>query len=165
MLFAALQAPGCVVGWMQKYKPEQLRSLVRSVDIAEVPRYLAIRPDPITWEGITQKVFSYCHGDRERIKREIALFARLWRRFAKVFLTQNHQDEYNSIKHGLRATSVPTSVYVALQEELGKPANIEDAQRIGGGQFGSSFFVRSRNRTAAGYPEAAEVISPLGTLR
>jgi hypothetical protein len=32
-------------------------------------------------------------------------------------------------------------MYVALQEGPGKPANIEDAQKVGGGQFGSSFFV------------------------
>jgi hypothetical protein len=141
LLFAALQAPGCVVGWMLKYRIEQLRTLVRSVDTADVPRYLAVVPDPFTWEGITQEIFSRCDGDPERINREKARFARIWRGFAKEFLTQNHHDEYNSIKHGLRVASGPTSVYIALQEGLGKPANIEDAQKVGGGQFGSSFFV------------------------
>jgi hypothetical protein len=150
LLFAGLQAPGCVVGWMQKYSLEQLRTLVRSVDTTEVPRYLAVRPDPFTWEGIVQEVFSYCQGDQERIEREIALFAGLWRRFAEEFLTRNHQDEYNSIKHGLRAASGPTSMYVALQEGPGEPANIEDAQKIGGGQFGSSFFVPKEIRKPDG---------------
>ena len=29
VLFAALQAPGCIAGWLHKYKPEALRDLAR----------------------------------------------------------------------------------------------------------------------------------------
>lgn len=141
LLFAALQAPGCVVGWMHKYKNEQLRALVRSVDGTEVPRYLAVTPDPYTWEGVSNVVFSLVNGDTEKIEQEIANFGGLWRRFATDFLAQNHIDEYNSIKHGLRMISGATSIHVALQEGPGVPASIEDAERLSGGEFGSSIFV------------------------
>lgn len=56
LLFATLQAPGCVVGWMLKYWPRQLRDLVASVDGSEVPKYLEVRPEPYTWEGVAEKL-------------------------------------------------------------------------------------------------------------
>lgn len=55
ILFAALQAPDCVVGWMQRYDTESLRDLVRSVDRRK-PRYLKVKPKPYTWEGISAKI-------------------------------------------------------------------------------------------------------------
>lgn len=141
LLFSALQAPGCVVGWMLKYKSEQLRSLVRSVGTTEVPRYLAVTPAPYTWEGVSRVIFSCAEGDMEKIEQAIAQFGGLWRRFATDLLDPIHIAEYNSIKHGLRIISGPTSLYIALQEGPGKPASIEDAEKLSGGQFGSSSFV------------------------
>ncbi|MGH3144953.1 MAG: hypothetical protein ACRDTR_04035, partial [Rubrobacter sp.] len=48
LLFAGLQAPDCVVGWMQEYAMGDLRELADSVG-GQPPRYLRIRPKPWMW--------------------------------------------------------------------------------------------------------------------
>ncbi len=112
LMFAAIQAPDCVVGWMQRYRMEQLRSLVSSAKRlgGGKLRYAKVKPTeagarPYTLKGIADMMVGGAwHGEEDAAKtrREFGL---LWQRFAEDFLKEHNQDEYNSFKHGLRTSA------------------------------------------------------------
>lgn len=141
LLFAGLQAPDCVVGWMQEYVTGDLRDLVGSVG-GEVPRYLRIRPDTWTWEGIARSVFAPCYGRADDVDEVAALFGRFFSRLAREFLSKRHADEYNSIKHGLRLTPGATEMNIAFQME-DKPGTFGGFKPLIEGKHGHRFYVRN----------------------
>ena len=156
LLFAGLQAPGCVIGWIQQYAPGDLRELVGRVG-GEPPRYLRLRPDPFTWQGIAETVFSPCYGEWENVEEMVALFGRFWARLAREFLTEQHADEYNSIKHGLRLTPKlgGTVITVAFPDDNGDPPPSSEFVPIIMGNYGNRFYVRK----VIARPEGAQHLS------
>lgn len=141
LLFAGLQAPGCVIGWMQEYATGDLRELVGSVG-GEPARYLKIRPELWTWEGIARAVFAPCYGRADDVEEVAALFGRFFSRLAREFLAERHAVEYNSIKHGLRLTPGATQIRVAFQEE-GEPGSFSEFEPVIEGGHGHRFYVRN----------------------
>jgi hypothetical protein len=156
LLFATLQAPDCHVGWMQIYMPANLRNVVKALDPmlaergddrdrarhrhAQLLQHLKIRPRA-TWEGVSATVNLVPGDDEERAKRVRVNFANLWRGFAKDFVNQNFTDEYNSIKHGLRAGSGGFDMAIGLQASEDEPAPPEAMHWLGGSEHGSSFYM------------------------
>lgn len=156
LLFSALQAPDCVVGWMQAYTPAELRDLVRAVDPTVVkrgdectralelrerlPAYMKVRPR-LTLEGISEVVNLVPGDDEERAEKVRENFAGLWRRFGRDFVKPVFTDEYNSIKHGLRSSSGGFYATVGLERVPGEPAPAEATHPLGGSEHGSSFFM------------------------
>ncbi len=168
LLFATLQAPDCLVGWMQIYMPVKLRELVKALDPmlaergddrdrarhrhAQLSQHLKVRPRA-TWEGVSATVNLVPGDDEERAKRVRENFANLWRGFGKDFVNQNFTDEYNSIKHGLRAGSGGFDMAIGLQASEGEPAPPEAMHSLGGSEHGSSFFMA---RTFVEWPAQKE---------
>ncbi len=156
LLFAALQAPDCVVGWMQVYTPARLRDLVKALDPflaglgddrdgarqrhETLRSHLKVRP-LLTWAGVSETVNLVPGEDREHATRVRNEFAGLWRRFAKDFVNQNFTDEYNSIKHGLRVGAGGFDFAIGLQQSPDEPAPPEAMVSLGGSEHGSSFFM------------------------
>lgn len=115
LVFAALQARHCVVGWMQMYTPAELRRLVKAAGLSwkrderdemrayrdRVLPYVWLKPREFLWGGISKALIRPT-GEEEHVAKIQGLFAGLWKRFAKDFLNDSFTDEYNSIKHGLR---------------------------------------------------------------
>jgi transcriptional regulator with XRE-family HTH domain len=141
LLFASLQAPDCVVGWMQRYNANSLRVLVRSVDRARHP-YLKVKPVPYTWEGIAAEIISAPPNYDGTFARLQDLFGGLWRRLAGEYLDQDRSEEYNNIKHGGRPGTGATDFYVqrGFEETPGEPAPPERMRGLDGSEVGSSFF-------------------------
>src|SRR5215207_7738889 len=95
LLLATLQAPHCMVGWMQAYSPAELRKLVRSVDPGlwgsgegrkemssyreRILPYVWVKPRSYLWEGISRTIHMPT-ADKEQVERTTGLFADLWRR-------------------------------------------------------------------------------------
>jgi hypothetical protein len=155
LLFASLQAPGCVVGWMQAYTPAKLRRLVGSVDPMLADRskrdemrayrqqvlpYIWLRPRAFFWHDIS-KALNRPTGEEERVAKAQKLFADLWRRFAKDFLNESFVDEYNSIKHGFRAEAGGFYFSIGPEEVPGEPPPAEKMHLMGASEHGSSFFM------------------------
>jgi hypothetical protein len=139
LVFAGLQAPDCVVGWVQQYGQDDLRELVGSVG-GEPPRYLKILPKPWTWEGVARSVFAPCYGRADDVGEVVALFGRFFSRLAREFMNERHIDEYNSIKHGLRLTPGATGINIAFQVE-GKPGTFGEPEPLIEGAHGHRFWV------------------------
>jgi hypothetical protein len=144
LLCAIVQAPDCVIGWFLKYQNRELYDLVKKIDEGRII-YSKLRCHRVTWEVIAELVFTYLRtGEAEKDKSICDNFARLWRRFASDFLNTNHDFEYNSIKHGLRAKMGGFYLAIGAEDKPGVPAPPDRMRIMGSSEFGSSFFVPQR---------------------
>ena len=137
LLAAAVQAPQCPVGWLLKYQPRHLRSVVRKLKSGQ--RLRARLKQPISWLSLSKEVHRFELADTARSDRLKQLFARAWQRFAYDFLDDEGTQEYNSIKHGFRARSGGFKLSIGLEETPGVPAPPERMSVPEGSEFGTSF--------------------------
>lgn len=141
LLFATVQAPDCVIGWLHKYELGDLRNLIQKVQRGD-PILSKLRIQPITWQTIAYTVLTYLSlEDREQEKRIKDHFAAAWRHFAYDFSDEISNREYNSIKHGFRIRAGGFKVAIGKGEIWGISAPPERMQGLGGSDFGSSFFI------------------------
>lgn len=140
LLFAAIQAPDCVIGWLQKYKINQLRSLLKSINsYQKVLNKIDLKY--YTWEEISTTINIFNH-DNKNEKEEIQnCFGKLWRRISKEFLDKKSSREYNNIKHGFRIRPGGFNLAIGVQDSQGVPASPDKMKSLGGSKFGSTFFM------------------------
>jgi hypothetical protein len=140
LLGAIVQAPDCVPGWIQKYRPEHLDQLVEKISKGREV-YSKVRAERLTWQTlaeITLRCLSLSDKDKERRIKEG--FGRFWSRLAHEFLSDEIRAEYNSIKHGFRIGSRGSWIAMGEEEIPGVPCPPEKMQVVGGSEFGSTFF-------------------------
>jgi hypothetical protein len=143
-LCALVQAPDCVIGWFLKYQNRELYNLVRKINDGAII-YSKLKKHRVTWEVISELVFlNFKTGDEAKDERIQSNFARLWQHFAYDFLDEKSNDEYNSIKHGMRARMGGFYLAMGLEEVPGIPAPLERMETMANSEFGSSFFVAER---------------------
>lgn len=101
---AAGQAPHCAVGWMLAYRNDELLDIVRGMTTGRP----SIERDPTVADpslsALAKAVMSatpYDQGKRDSLAGD---FAKVWRRWASEFLDERATSEYNSFKHGMRAS-------------------------------------------------------------
>jgi hypothetical protein len=140
LLCAAVQAPGCVVGWIQKCQPGQLRSLVRKIQEGRHHLLNRLGLTVVNWQVLSETINLFSYEDASRLEESKRLFATLWARFASDFLNEYHIKEYNSIKHGFRARAGGFALAVGLEHEYGVPPPAEEMQMVGSSAFGTSFY-------------------------
>ena len=138
VLFASLQAPDCVVGWLPKYRQGDLNELVAAIGhrlvLTKVPLHA------VTWDGIVDvfhSPFQSFNRDAEPAIKKVV--ARLWQRLAADFLDPIRCDQYNTIKHGFRSQPGGVRVQIGNPVSVGNPPNIAKSFDLGGSEFGSSF--------------------------
>jgi hypothetical protein len=141
LLASLIQAPLCPLGWMLKYRTEDLTAVLRKLQSGE-QLYAQGNSFP-TWELLAGTCCPSLAGDdgvtaRPEHAGYPARFARLWQTFAAEFLERDFSDEYNSIKHGLRAGigGFQISIGVNPIADVPPPPPLP-AQ---GSEFGSSFY-------------------------
>lgn len=142
-LCAAVQAPECVVGWILKYQNRELFSAVRKIHNRQ-PIKSKLPVNRVSWDSIAAEIFKFINNDAEQYTRLHNSFARLWRRFAGDFLNERLDQEYNSIKHGLRIRMGGFNFSLGAQESLGVPAPPERMVSLVRSEFGSSFFTTEK---------------------
>lgn len=139
LLCALAQAPLSPLGWMLRYRNEELRAVVEAIDSERVfPHQLTA--DAVSWVLLSAIV----HGHIPEVAERLGLvdkFATFWGRMAHELLSDSHQDEYNALKHGLRVMPGGFSIAVGTEKVPGQRAAPEDMQSLGGSAFGSSFTV------------------------
>jgi hypothetical protein len=141
LLCAVVQAPNCVVGWVLKYQNKELFEVIRKISERR-PLYSRLKAKPVTWAVVADLIFSYLKtGDEDKDSRIRGSFARMWSRFASDYLNVSHTNEYNSIKHGMRAKMGGFYLSLGLQDNPGIPAPPDRMRVLGSSEFGSSFFV------------------------
>lgn len=141
LLCAALQAPDCVVGWVQKYQLGQLRNLVRRIDHGGPGPLNKWKQQNITWSVLSDHINMVSYPDPKKTAETKRLYAQLWRRFSYDFLNESHEREYNSLKHGFRGSLGGFAIRMGIEEEYGVPAPESAMGPVMGSEFGTSFYV------------------------
>jgi hypothetical protein len=145
LLFASIQAPHCVVGWLLKYSNADLLNVVKKFrDYNEI-----LHCFPITirgWDTLVELFFSgFDKEQKENLMPRIKGFALLWGQFSQDFLDSKFCDEYNSIKHGLRVYMGGFHLMIGPpQEQIGELTPIEKMETMAYSKFGTTFFVSER---------------------
>jgi|SRR3989304_1336452 len=139
LLFAAIQAPDCVIGWVHKYEIHHLKSLLEKVNQRQ---YINTKIDmaAITWKNLSNALLIFTLDDKEKEKRIKQKFAVAWQKLANDFLEPSFAPEYNSIKHGFRAKSGGFRVAMGRENQPGVPPPPENMHLWGESEFGSTFF-------------------------
>lgn len=143
-IFATIQAYDCVIGWFLKYTNKDLSDIAKKFRNGEkIFTKLAV---PMRgWKDFANMIFV---GVEEEQKGEflpkIEQFNYLWSRFAQDFLDDKLNDEYNSIKHGLRAYMGGIHVLMGLQDDYNTPAPPERMETVSYSEFGTTFFISEK---------------------
>lgn len=140
LLGAAVQAPKCVIGWMTKYRNSDLNRLVKRIQERR-PLLSIFIESTLSWDAIAKTIHSYLVlDDKEKESRVVGGYKKLWANFAGDFLDTANSQEYNSIKHGLRARPGGFWVSIGAEESPGVPAPKEKMALLGQSDYGSSFW-------------------------
>jgi len=137
---AFIQSPGCVYAWLAKCSTSTLRTVIERISKSDKTLYTYWNTQPLTWESITEIIFQWYCPETEKNKQTGLLFARLWQRLANEYLDQQHIDEYNSLKHGLRIKSGGFALAVGVEHEYGVPPPKEEMKTIGSSDCGTTYF-------------------------
>lgn len=137
VLMAALQAPHCPAAYFLKISNIELREIVESVQKNRAKFYSPHKKFDQTWEGIARAVLPFLIN-REAGEQKIKKFAGAWQRFAEEFLQESAVQEYNSLKHGLRAKAGGFYLSMSPERADGIPDESE-RKELGGSKYGSSF--------------------------
>ncbi|HEX7409523.1 MAG TPA: hypothetical protein VF515_17985 [Candidatus Binatia bacterium] len=141
LVFASLQAPGCIFGWLDKYKEDDLRQLVESVRLCG-PIRSTVRLEQVTWPGISAALHRYLElEDKAKETRIKEAYAQLWAWLAWDFQNPLVHREYNCIKHGMRVAKGGFHLSASIESTPGVPAAPEDMGSLGGSVFGTSCYL------------------------
>ncbi len=148
LLCATLQAPLCIVGWVQKCQTPQLRNLVRKIQEERHQIRNKLRLQQVTWNSISNVINLFSYENESRTQETKELFASLWSRFAYDYLDDHNIKEYNSIKHGFRARAGGFTLFAGIEHEYGVQPPPEEMTVMGGSEFGTSFYAAERIQNA-----------------
>lgn len=131
LIFAVLQAPHCPNLWLSRYKSEELFELVRrALNGDPFPSQIPLqRPG---FAGVVEAIWP-CFDEEKTRLTTIALI-----RHASRFESDLSRDEYNSLKHGLRANmgSFSLSFAPGFPDKMPEP---EDYIKISDSDRGCSY--------------------------
>lgn len=141
LIAAAVQAPWCVPAWIVKYRNSDLSEVIAGISKSR-PLLSVFGKERLSWPEVSRILHMWLQmedkGKETAIKDD---FARLWSRFAHDFLDIEFNQEYNSIKHGLRVRPGGFSLALGVQTQQGIPAPRENMVLLGKSEFGSSYLV------------------------
>jgi hypothetical protein len=144
LMFATIQAPDCVIGWILKYSNKDLEKVVDKFVKGEntTTNYI----DPIkNWTDVSNLIFSSLDDEQSTIFRsKIQGFAQLWGKFAKDFLDPLNKDEYNGIKHGLRIKMGGHHFLFGQHEHIEESVENQQWRTVSNSEFGTTFFTTEK---------------------
>ena len=143
LIAATVQAPNCPLGWMLAYKNHELKKVVQKIS-SESDIYTRLRIDYVSWERLANLIHSHVKVEENEKKSVSERFGFAWRGLASDFLDTNHEDEYNSAKHGLRVRSGGFSLSVGKTNVWGVSAPPDKMECLGGSEHGTTFFVKTK---------------------
>lgn len=140
LLGALVQAPDCVYAWLARCPTPTLRSVTERISKGDNALFSKWTEDVVTWDSVAKVVFQRYEPNTEKGEKTKKLYAELWRRLAAEYLNQDHIDEYNSLKHGLRVKAGGFTLKVGIEHEYAVPPPDEEMQTIGHSEFGTTYF-------------------------
>jgi hypothetical protein len=137
LLFAAVQAPHAVFGWLGAYEVRELRELARRA-LDGAPFLDGVGLTSTSFDAIAALILqNLVLPDKSReaaLKRE---FGACWARMAEDFVNDDIQAEYTAAKHGARLVSGGFGVSIGLEPAPGVRPPDSAMTNMGSSQFGS----------------------------
>lgn len=138
MLFATLQAPYCVVGWLQKYNRRDLLELINIVTENREFKLFKVFLKQNRWECISETINLFDVTTSEHRNDFICQFAKFWKLLAKDFIDDRQSAEYNSIKHGFRIEHGGFKLSIGKNTSSGHPTDTKGQMLLGSSKYGST---------------------------
>ena len=82
LLSATLQAPTCVVGWMQKYHISQVRKIIKNFNTYSHIENIQLKLNKMSWGEISDLIHRHSNSDPKRAQNTGELFSEFWNRLA-----------------------------------------------------------------------------------
>ena len=112
LIGACLQAPNCVFGYFSNCHNNGIREIAKSLLKKQRLKYTYASLEDYSWEGIIKAVYEPTPWVEE-CPETIDYVARAFEAMAEAYLSDWHRLEYNSLKHGMRVATGPTSFKMA----------------------------------------------------
>lgn len=134
LMFSIIQAPHYVTGWFHRYSNEDLRSLLRKISKGtKIPTKFESNVESFSaFAEISHSIFS----EKDRSVATSG-FQKLWINLADEMLDDDLIEEYNSLKHGLRAIPGGSFLRIGREATFGVAPPAEEMRDLGGSRFGS----------------------------
>lgn len=143
-LFATLQAPHCVIGWILKYSNDDLQKVVKDFSNEE-NLHIGFHNEIKNWNDLSNLVFDFLDtNQKQNEQNKILGFAELWKNFALDFLEEKTKNEYNSIKHGLRLGMQGHQLSVGPIENSKSCKTDQNFRKVVDNPYGSSFYTTEK---------------------
>lgn len=140
LLFAALQAPDCIPGWLLKYQLDDLDHLIKVVQ-GHGRMKTRVELEECSWKGLALAIHKGPATAPEVAPLITEGFAGLWARFAHDFTNEKQRAEFNSIKHGFRIGPGGFILRIGPDKGDGKRPPSSEMHSLGGSKFGSTFYI------------------------
>ena len=139
LLGATLQAPGCIFGWLSKYKERHLGHIIRGIEGNEK---IDVRfKGDLTWQTVSETIHRNLIIADKVLEKEIKTkFAIFWKYLAEEYLNYTLREEFNCAKHGLRIQPGGFRIGLGIQKEINVPVPLERLQWTNRHEFGSTVF-------------------------
>lgn len=144
LLGAYIQAPSAVHAYFLKSKTEDAVQMAGYLSREECPKYHRLEGAPFSLANLLSGIHRFAGWQQH--DRIVERFATALRYMLSDYVDEKHRAEYNSIKHGLRASHGRFALAVGIQEAPGVPAPPEAMQMVGFSRDASFF----------------EIVKPLG---
>lgn len=141
LLGALTQCPQGVLLWMLAYKNEDLDDVLKAIHTGSA--ILTVNGEVTTsWQSIADRITSVVAP--EELGDHAVELAKFWKVLAHEFLDRDARSEYNSLKHGLRASPGGASVSFTPEKSPGVKDPEAPTTTLHGSGFGSRFYVAER---------------------
>jgi hypothetical protein len=148
---AVVQSPYCVYGWLSLSRTNDLRNVVQKISDNDKTLFHYFEAETISWQKIAETIF-FLHNDlvlKEIDKPSLIRdTTRIWEALADLFLNEYSIDEYNAMKHGLRAKAGGYTINIGPAGTLNKPERHKDWISWGSSKYGSSFYILDKVSTS-----------------
>jgi hypothetical protein len=144
LIGAFLQAPDCAYAWISKCSTGDLRTLISRINKSDPAIFKKWKIQSVSWQAISDIVFSYYVPSTEKNLETRKQFANLWQRLSHDYLESNNIDEYNSLKHGFRIKPGGFGLQAGLEHTLGVSPPEGEMQTLGYSKHGTTFYTLER---------------------
>lgn len=141
---AAIQSPYCIYAWLSLSRTNDLRNVVQKISNNDKTLSHYLEAETISWQKIAETIYFLNNDlmmkeiDKSKLINDIT---RIWEALAVLFLNEYSIDEYNAIKHGLRAKAGGYSLNIGPTGTLNNPERHDEWISMGSSKYGSSFYI------------------------
>ncbi len=137
LLFAAIQAPHYVVGWLQHYRNRDIDSLINKVNSGSRVS-LGVKLNPVSWPAISDLIHcEFALSDKKIEKETKARLAEVIETFAQEYIDEGMKQEFNSLKHSMRVRAGGFGMSCSFTTRNGESSG---DIHLGQGDYGSTYY-------------------------